>query len=73
MQRRVIEGAVRRHDAVAEELGDSENAMRRMNKKILTRRLWYFSIIAMLIAAIIFVWWLKSDGGWFGQHSSSRQ
>ena len=74
VQRRVIEGAVRRHDAVAEELGDSENTMRRMNKKLLMRRLWYFSIIALLIAAIVFVWWLKSDGGGLAQHSdpSSR-
>ena len=68
-QRRLIEGAVGHHDAVAVELDDSETTMRRMMRRAVWRRVKLGILASLLMAAILYVWWLKwGFGGNSGAH-----
>ena len=60
-ERKVIEGAVGRHEAVNAELDSSSSVMRRMMRRAAWRRAMYLGIVGLLLAAIILVWWLKAN------------
>ena len=68
-QRRLLERAVGRHAAVIGELDDTTTAMQRMNRRLNRRRLFWLGVAATLLAAIIFVWWLR--WGFGGNQTSS--
>ena len=58
-QRKLLTGAVEKHEAIAMELDDTTEVMRRINEKARWRRICYASIVLLLIVAIGLTWWLK--------------
>ena len=60
-QRRLLVGAVERHEEIALELDGTTEVMERMRKKALWRRCCYAGIVVLLLAAICLAWWLKYD------------
>ena len=67
-QRQALEGAARRQREVAEELDQSSTVMQRMTRRVFQRRALWFGALALLVVAIVLVWWLRwgsadDDGG----------
>ena len=58
-QRRSLEGAVERQAQAASELEQTSNILQRMWQSVKRKRLFYYSIAALLFGAIVLVLWLK--------------